>query len=1138
MNHDRNSHGGSVQSDGIAESAAVDNLTQPTSNVPPSLNVEIKRSLWQPIRDWLWGYDFFVSYHWSSGGVYAVNLAQMLRSKGFDVFLDRTDYASGDDWKRMGQIALRNTQRLVLVATREAVTISKPVQHEVEIFTARGRQVVPIIFGDRFTDIDRSDYPTLTRLPDSHLFVDSGADSLATGPTRETVDELIRTHKVLRKRNLRALLTLIPAIIVALFAAFATYQWGDALVAKQSALDAFEEEKKAKENEIKQRTKAETNYRIAEARRLSLESKTLSTEDRKAALNLSLQSMNQSLPLVGLLPDQLESFFQASRRIQGNSVGALHKNISAWAASHGKNLFAVASSSHAFVYTVSGRGFDEIGRHDCGFLVQSLVLDATGTHLLIRGSQNEKRLLAIGDVVRDQTPLPLQEREFDGVDLDASRNGLLAWSLDRQEVLFWDLTKSQHLPLLRLEYPIEQLFEASYSHQSNLLVMKLTRKEGDNEAKIGVLKVATSLTEPSPAVQWIPARDGTFFFTYFSSNGDAVLLDGPPLKISYLSKNVNAPRTDIEPRENGLDAPIVTDGLGRWFFSTHSGFAIYRADDAVLKLEVVHDYPKHIEDALFSGGALFIRTSDHWEAFNFDSKGIPVASTKASTGLRNSNDISSRIEMWPSDSGDLTYLKVNQSGREPTIFGQWDGKSSQAHELLYYPNTKFGLKRAETVGNSGLLLEEGDDDVRFVWTSPSAWHDRWVQRIDCPTLSSTRPQERILPSRQAFFGGLAFETTTLSPERSTTRLIVRAKDGENTCLSYEVKDFHAFESPVPLQKPRCLAVFSIDDSAQNAITVCEMDQHLGLVPLQTLKTDGPPSIVGASSTGKFVFGSCGKPQRFFLWERDRRGEYEQYDITDSVCTTNTSGISKVVIDEGNGIFVCLYSDGELVAWNAGKGIENPRTLIAGNKELSGHSDDINPFARALKQTFEQREPTLIISRCSKFLAVLDDRGGVHSFRLSKEGITKVGSQSLNVLRLCSFGKEHSLLGVMSDRIVELDFDQSRQELIIESELSKDFCCASVDGKWLFFKSGQLDGTVRLVNLDLPKDLRRIATLSLADSSWLGDSPKNASILSAWFTSDSKYFECVLEGGYVYHIPIAADSIVKESQQMLRIISDN
>jgi hypothetical protein len=73
------------------------------------------RNFLQRCRDWLWGYDFFISYHWDSGGVYAVKLAQHLRDSGFDVFLDRADYASGDDWTKIGTIALRNTQRLVLV---------------------------------------------------------------------------------------------------------------------------------------------------------------------------------------------------------------------------------------------------------------------------------------------------------------------------------------------------------------------------------------------------------------------------------------------------------------------------------------------------------------------------------------------------------------------------------------------------------------------------------------------------------------------------------------------------------------------------------------------------------------------------------------------------------------------------------------------------------------------------------------------------------------------------------------------------------------------------------------------------------------------------------------------------------------
>lgn len=75
-------------------------------------------SWFQRVKNSLWGYDFFISYHWASGGPYAQELAEALRARGFDVFLDRAEYASGDNWQTVGEVALKNTQRLVLIATR------------------------------------------------------------------------------------------------------------------------------------------------------------------------------------------------------------------------------------------------------------------------------------------------------------------------------------------------------------------------------------------------------------------------------------------------------------------------------------------------------------------------------------------------------------------------------------------------------------------------------------------------------------------------------------------------------------------------------------------------------------------------------------------------------------------------------------------------------------------------------------------------------------------------------------------------------------------------------------------------------------------------------------------------------------
>lgn len=199
------------------------------------------QSLKLKLTQYLWGYDFFISYHWASGGKYAVSLAQQLRQRHYDVFLDRSDYADGDDWKEVGEIALRNTQRLVLIATREAVLTSKPVEHEVRVFTSRNRQIVPLQFGDTYSADERANSYVLGKFPDTKLFIEDAKDSLDIGPSSKTVERLIQSYGVLRRRNFRALLSLIPVFIVAAFSVFAFVSWGAALREAQVARESEEE---------------------------------------------------------------------------------------------------------------------------------------------------------------------------------------------------------------------------------------------------------------------------------------------------------------------------------------------------------------------------------------------------------------------------------------------------------------------------------------------------------------------------------------------------------------------------------------------------------------------------------------------------------------------------------------------------------------------------------------------------------------------------------------------------------------------------------------------------------------------------------------------------------------------------------
>jgi WD40 repeat protein len=182
----------------------------------------------EAVKNSLWGYDFFISYHWSSGGTYAVNLAAKLREHGYDVFLDRSEYAMGDKWKSVGELALRNTQRLVLIATREALFESKPVEHEVIIFTDRGRHCIPIFFETTFL-AEREDPSgkclVLNRLPSDTLYILDSIVNLALGPADGVVETLTATHSIMRRRKLRQTIILIIASLLALLAAFATISW-------------------------------------------------------------------------------------------------------------------------------------------------------------------------------------------------------------------------------------------------------------------------------------------------------------------------------------------------------------------------------------------------------------------------------------------------------------------------------------------------------------------------------------------------------------------------------------------------------------------------------------------------------------------------------------------------------------------------------------------------------------------------------------------------------------------------------------------------------------------------------------------------------------------------------------------------
>ncbi len=177
------------------------------------------------IRNWLWGFDFFISYDWDSGGIYAFSLAEGLRRKGFDCFLDRTEFAQGDNWVREVRRALSNTQRLIVVATREAVADSVPVAKEVQIFASRSRHIVPVIFADpgqqpftggqTLTALQREKSVPLSLIPDTTLQIREPIVRLNQGASDEAIEKLVCTHGILRRRMLRVRIVLATISLIA-----------------------------------------------------------------------------------------------------------------------------------------------------------------------------------------------------------------------------------------------------------------------------------------------------------------------------------------------------------------------------------------------------------------------------------------------------------------------------------------------------------------------------------------------------------------------------------------------------------------------------------------------------------------------------------------------------------------------------------------------------------------------------------------------------------------------------------------------------------------------------------------------------------------------------------------------------------
>lgn len=192
------------------------------------------------VADFLFGYDFFISYSWSDGADYPRQLMEQLTRNGYTVFLDSRDYVPGIDLRASTRRRVRMSRYLVLVLRPHAVS-SVWVERELKAFLATGRDPIAI-------NVDR----TWEKLPPASFFSTTFAKRLRVSevltsgverPSDSVVADLGRAFQSTRREVIRARFVTAAATGLLVILIIALWQWylaeAQRRVSDAMALDAM-----------------------------------------------------------------------------------------------------------------------------------------------------------------------------------------------------------------------------------------------------------------------------------------------------------------------------------------------------------------------------------------------------------------------------------------------------------------------------------------------------------------------------------------------------------------------------------------------------------------------------------------------------------------------------------------------------------------------------------------------------------------------------------------------------------------------------------------------------------------------------------------------------------------------------------
>jgi tetratricopeptide (TPR) repeat protein len=194
-------------------------------------------SYFQRAVDWIFGYDFFISYSHGDGLNYPRQLKQRLQHAGFKAFLDQTEYVPGLDLRRETSRQVRKSRKIVIIG-RPAALRSEWVKREVDV--AISRRMTPVIINiNNAVETAGPDAAVATLARERHwLRLNETIAAIDGDPSERAVEELVRGFRHTRQETKRLR---VFAGATALFAVLA-------LGAGLAAVEAFRQKSVAERN--------------------------------------------------------------------------------------------------------------------------------------------------------------------------------------------------------------------------------------------------------------------------------------------------------------------------------------------------------------------------------------------------------------------------------------------------------------------------------------------------------------------------------------------------------------------------------------------------------------------------------------------------------------------------------------------------------------------------------------------------------------------------------------------------------------------------------------------------------------------------------------------------------------------------